>query len=109
MFLNFRGNTNIYSSMLSASNTWPVILGYCFKFDEGQYENEDKISLFCGAFVLHTRHLLKQFGIHDSRFFMYLEDIILSWRGQKAGYTYYCASLATHYHVHVASGKEGSP
>ena len=51
-------------------------------------ENEDhEIDVLCGAFMFMPREALDNAGLLDEQFFMYGEDIDLSYRIQKAGYT----------------------
>src|SRR5207253_3238034 len=67
------------------------------------------ISALCGACVLFSREFLQKVGLFDSKFFMYFEDGDLSWRGQKAGFTYYYSPKAIANHIHTGTSGEGSP
>lgn len=57
-------------------------------------ENHE-VDVLCGAFFLSKRNLLLELNGFDEDFFMYAEDIDLSYRIQKAGYkNYYFAESA---------------
>jgi GT2 family glycosyltransferase len=47
------------------------------------------VDVLCGAFMLLRRSALEKTGLLDEDFFMYGEDIDLSYRIQKAGYRNY--------------------
>lgn len=56
-------------------------------------EEDHHVEVLCGAFMLVPRDVLLAVGGFDERFFMYGEDIDLSYRIVKAGYkNYYLAS-----------------
>lgn len=66
------------------------------------YLNENKthdIDVLCGAFMLMRRSALDKSGLLDEDFFMYGEDIDLSYRIKKAGYRilYYPETQIIHY------------
>jgi GT2 family glycosyltransferase len=73
--------------------------------DEFQVHAVDVLS---GAFMLIRRSALKKAGLLDEDFFMYGEDIDLSYRLQKAGYTNYYYPLTTIIHYKGESTKKGS-
>jgi GT2 family glycosyltransferase len=109
MFLNKSGYINNAGSELRPNDAWPIReIGYDQK-DSTQYSKEREITAFCGACVLFTREFLQHVGLFDNKFFMYFEDGDLSWRGQKAGYTFYFSPKALAYHEHTGTSKEGSP
>jgi GT2 family glycosyltransferase len=63
-------------------------------------ENSDhEVDVLSGAFMMVKREVLQKTGGFDERFFMYAEDIDLSYRIKKAGYkNYYFAGTAiTHF------------
>lgn len=108
MFLNKKGYINNAGSSLSPNNEWPVQeIGYDQK-DIGQYDKTVEISAFCGACVLIKRSFLREIGLFDNKFFMYFEDVDLSWRGQKKGAKYIYEPTAIAHHAHTGSSKEGS-
>lgn len=63
-------------------------------------ENSDhEVDVLSGAFMMIKNGVLETTGGFDERFFMYAEDIDLSYRIQKAGYKnfYYAGTTITHY------------
>lgn len=52
-------------------------------------EKEGEIDILCGAYMMIRREALDESGLFDERFFMYGEDIDLSYRIKKAGYRNY--------------------
>lgn len=66
------------------------------------YLDENKthdVDVLCGAFMLIRKEALDKAGLLDESFFMYGEDIDLSYRIQKAGYriVYYPETTIIHY------------
>lgn len=109
MFDKKRGIINNAGGFLQYDKTWPVIEQGINEKDEGQFEEIQEITAFCGASVLLNRKMLEQIGLFDENFFMYFEDTDLSWRGQRQGWKYYLAPKSIVYHVHAGSSGEGSP
>ena len=60
--------------------------------------SDHEIDVVAGAYFLVRRSVLEQVGLFDEQFFMYGEDIDLSYRIQQAGYTNYYFSGATILH-----------
>jgi N-acetylglucosaminyl-diphospho-decaprenol L-rhamnosyltransferase len=60
-----------------------------------------------GCVLLITRELYKAVGGFDERFFMYCEDVDLSWRTRAAGFSTHVAPLALAHHYTVT--REVSP
>jgi GT2 family glycosyltransferase len=63
----------------------------------------------CAGAALYRRAMLDQIGLFDEDFFSYLEDVDLAWRGQAVGWRCLYVPSARVYHVHSATGQEGSP
>jgi GT2 family glycosyltransferase len=63
----------------------------------------------CAGAALYRRAMLDQVGLFDEGFFAYLEDVDLAWRARLAGWRCLYAPVARVYHVHSATGIEGSP
>lgn len=63
-----------------------------------QYQNH-QVDVLAGAFMLLPKAVLDQVGSFDERFFMYGEDIDLSYRIQKAGFQnyYFAGSSIIHF------------
>ena len=57
-----------------------------WEIDRGQYD--DRIEIFgpCGGAAAYRREVWEQLGGFDERLFMYLEDVDLAWRMQRAGW-----------------------
>ncbi len=72
-------------------------------------ENEtNKIEILCGAFMWMRRETLLEVGVLDEDFFMYGEDIDLSWRIIKGGWDNYYFSGTRIIHYKGESTKKGS-
>jgi N-acetylglucosaminyl-diphospho-decaprenol L-rhamnosyltransferase len=72
-----------------------------------EHTNQE-IDVLAGAFMLITKKVLDIVGGFDEAFFMYGEDIDLSYRIQKAGYTNYYFADSTIIHFKGESTKRGS-
>ncbi len=59
--------------------------------------------------ALYARAMLDEVGFFDDRFFAYLEDVDLAWRGRLRGWSCIYAPAATVLHHYSATGKQGSP
>ena len=70
-----------------------------------EYQN-NPIDVLAGAFMMVKREVLNITGGFDETFFMYGEDIDLSYRIQKAGYTNYYFSESTIIHFKGESTKK---
>jgi GT2 family glycosyltransferase len=70
----------------------------------------DPIPVFgpCAGAALYRRAMLDDIGLFDDDFFAYMEDVDLAWRAQWAGWKCVYVPGAVVYHVHSATGKEGS-
>ena len=80
-----------------------------FEFDEGQYDLVADVPALCGASVLLRRAMLDRIGGFDTRYFMYFEDVDLSWRVRRAGWRLVYTPHSRLRHVHAGSSQEGSP
>ena len=71
--------------------------------------NENQVvDVLAGAFFMVSSKILAAVGSFDERFFMYAEDIDLSYRIQQAGFTNYYFSGATMIHFKGESTRKGS-
>ena len=59
---------------------------------------------WCGGAVLLRPSYLEQVGLFEESFFLYYEDVDLSWRGRARGWRYGYVPAAVARHVHAASG-----
>lgn len=72
-------------------------------------ENKDQqVDVLSGAFFMVKKEVLKKTGSFDEQFFMYGEDIDLSYRIQQAGYKNYYLAVAKIIHFKGESTKKGS-
>jgi hypothetical protein len=62
----------------------------------------------CAGAALYRRAMLDDIGLFDEDFFAYMEDVDLAWRAQWAGWKCVYVPDAAVYHVHSATGREGS-
>ncbi|MBS1754934.1 MAG: glycosyltransferase [Ferruginibacter sp.] len=72
-------------------------------------ENEThEVDVLAGAFMMMPKKILDEVGDFDEQFFMYGEDVDLSYRIQKAGYKNYYFADSTIIHFKGESTKRGS-
>ena len=72
-------------------------------------ENKNQVvDVLAGAFMMVPKTVLEEIGTFDERFFMYGEDVDLSYRIQQAGYKNYYFSESTIIHFKGESTKRGS-
>jgi O-antigen biosynthesis protein len=72
-------------------------------------ENENhEVDVLAGAFIMLPRSVLDKVGNYDERFFMYGEDVDLSYRIQQAGYKNIYFSESSIVHFKGESTKRGS-
>lgn len=71
-------------------------------------EENHVVDVLCGAFMLMCTDVLEKVGLLDEEYFMYGEDIDLSYRIQKAGYKVVYFSDTTIIHYKGESTKKGS-
>ncbi len=77
--------------------------------DLGQYERQEEVFFFCGAAALLRKAALADVGVFDERYFMYYEDLDLSWRFRLRGWKVVFVPDAVVAHAHAASSGEWSP
>jgi GT2 family glycosyltransferase len=110
LFAN-RGNGKIINnagSVLLPDKAWPVEEIGANQPDGPDFDKEREISALCGTSLLLSRRMLNEIGLFDELFFMYFEDVDLSWRGQKAGWKFYYCPDSVVWHEHSGSSKEHS-
>ena len=66
--------------------------------DRGQYEMEENVAFASGACVLARCDALREIGMCDELFFMYMDDLDWGWRGKMLGWesTYVPSSVIYH-------------
>jgi O-antigen biosynthesis protein len=77
--------------------------------DLGQYERPEEVFAGCGAALLIRREMLRDIGPFDEDFFMYYEDMDLSWRARRRGWKVLYVPKAVVRHIHCGSSVEWSP
>lgn len=69
------------------------------------YEKEDYVFGGCGGAVAYRREMLEAIGTFEEAFFMYCEDVDLSWRAQLAGWRcVYAPDAVVHHHLSATGG-----
>jgi len=71
-------------------------------------EQNWEVDVLAGAFMMLRKSVLDEIGLLDERFFMYGEDIDLSYRIQKAGFANYYFADTTIIHYKGESTKKGN-
>ncbi len=71
-------------------------------------KDNNEVDVLAGAFIMMPKKVLDEIGNFDERFFMYGEDVDLSYRIQKAGYKNYYFAESTIIHFKGESTKRGS-
>jgi GT2 family glycosyltransferase len=71
-------------------------------------DQNHEVDVLAGAFMMIKKEVLQKVGSFDEAFFMYGEDVDLSYRIQKAGYKNYYFSGTTIIHFKGESTKRGS-
>lgn len=78
------------------------------ELDLGQYDLPSEPFGFCGGAVALRTEFLRDVGLFDPTYFLYYEDLDLSWRGRLHGWTYRYVPTSIVYHEHAYSSVEGS-
>jgi hypothetical protein len=77
--------------------------------DRGQYDQAVEVFGWSGCSVLLRRAFLEDVGVLEPRFFLYYEDLDLSWRGRARGWSYRYVPGSVVRHRHASATVEGSP
>ena len=80
-----------------------------YSIDTGDSDPAGRLFAGCGGAMLMRLSMLSEIGLLDESFFMYYEDIDLSWRARMRGWQISFAANAMVRHIHCASSKEWSP
>lgn len=96
MLLNKPGYINSAGNMIHIGG-----FGICRgleEYDRGQFDSEEEVSFASGACVLVRSGALREIGVCDELFFMYMDDLDWSWRGKMFGWesTYVPSSMIHH-------------
>lgn len=73
--------------------------------DHGQYDYLSEIWGSCGGAMVAWKHLLIKAGLFDPSFFIYYEDVDLSWRIKLSGYNILLVPSSLVYHVGAGTSK----
>lgn len=76
--------------------------------DDGSHDQPVEVAGWSGGGVLLRRSYLDDCGLFDPQFFIYYEDLDLSWRGRRRGWRYRTAPQSVLNHLHTATNVEGS-
>lgn len=76
--------------------------------DDGSQDQPAEVAGWSGGGVLLRRPYLDDCGLFDPQFFIYYEDLDLSWRGRRRGWRYRTVPASVLNHVHTATNVEGS-
>lgn len=79
-----------------------------YELDSVFYNQEKEVMAFSGVSVMIKRNLFTKLGGFDEHMFMYYEDVDLSLRLKKLGYSIWYQPMSTLLHLHSASSKEWS-
>jgi GT2 family glycosyltransferase len=74
-----------------------------YKELSSRFQRVEKITVASGASVLIKAEVLRVVGFLDDRFFMYHEDLDLSWRAELAGFNIYLSPDSKAYHKYSFS------
>lgn len=73
--------------------------------DRGQYDDLQEIGGCCGGAMIVWKDILQKTGYFDTKFFLYYEDMDLSWRIKLAGYKILPAHSSIVYHMGSSTSK----
>jgi GT2 family glycosyltransferase len=82
--------------------------GY-LELDRGQYDQPAEVFSWSGAAVLLRSDFLRDVGAFNPAFFLYYEDVELSWRGRLKGWRYATVPPSVVRHKHGFATGVGSP
>ena len=76
--------------------------------DNGQYDRPGEVFGACAGAALYRKQMLDEIGLFDEDFFMYMEDVDLSFRARLAGWICMYVPSAIAYHHHGGTARVGS-
>ncbi len=98
-----------FCKMTGLSSLFPKSKRYCgYYMGHLSYEQTNKVDILAGAYMLLRKECLDKCGLLDETFFMYGEDIDLSYRITLAGYDNYYFADTQIIHYKGESTKKGS-
>lgn len=76
-----------------------------WEVDRGQYDHDPWVFGACGGAAAYRRTVWEQLGGFDERLYMYLEDVDLAWRMQRAGWrTLFVPEARVYHHLSATGG-----
>ena len=87
---------------------WPYSRGR-YEIDQGQYDSQRDVFSARGAAMIVRKGVFDEVGGFDSDYFMYYEDLDLSWRIRLRGYTIVFVPESVVYHVGGRLSAYGNP
>ena len=78
------------------------------EIDQGQYDNLPEIGACSGGAMVIWKHIFNEIGCFDNLYFMYYEDVDLSWRIKIKGFRILPAQASVVYHVGSATTQTSS-
>lgn len=93
---------NSFSKLFKRFNS--SIINNYYKLEVGEFETAP-CEILVGAFIFTTKQIYKEIGGFDARYFMYGEDIDISYSAELAGYTNYYVGDITVLHYKGESTK----
>ncbi|MCX7851955.1 MAG: glycosyltransferase, partial [Caldilineales bacterium] len=76
-----------------------------WEVDRGQYDHDRWVFGACGGAAAYRRTVWEQLGGFDERLYMYLEDVDLAWRMQRAGWrTLFVPEARVYHHLSATGG-----
>ena len=93
---------NSFSKLFKRFNS--SIVNNYYKLEVGEFETAP-CEILVGAFIFTTKQIYKEIGGFDARYFMYGEDIDISYSAELAGYTNYYVGDITVLHYKGESTK----
>ncbi|MGP1515158.1 MAG: glycosyltransferase [Bacteroidales bacterium] len=98
-----------FCKMAGLTRIFPKSKRYCgYYMGHLSYDKTHKVDILAGAFMLLRHTALDKVGLLDETFFMYGEDIDLSYRITQGGYTNYYFADTSIIHYKGESTKKGS-
>lgn len=79
-----------------------------FERDSGQYAQQEEVFGASAGAALYRKTMLDEIGLFDEDFFMYMEDVDLSFRARLAGWKCLFVPTAVVYHHHGGTAGYGS-
>ena len=80
-------------------------IGASGELDRGQYDRREEVFGACAGAALYRCSMLDEIGLFDADFFLFMEDVDLSFRAQLSGWKCVYVPTAKVFHVHGGTAK----